>query len=321
MKAIRKSIITASLLFVSLSASAQRVNQLEEWMKGEINVHIDHGVEVTKSLGQERDIQQEGRPLIWRCDIYSFTLPKKYRYMLDEMIDTFEEYGREDSNCYGINSMSESSNGDRVGHSRRLMIGEDSNRFVTIGEDFTNFININILDTADRAKSHRYAYALEWREANKGKTDVRYTVTYAKIPSATTSIKKPQTNRTIVELADTVELDTDPVTDVVSRLHQGKPVNAADLLCNENILLIFSQLKKQFLAGQNTEFNAISIYTLCKRARECGFFSYPDPAFAEVQKAELRQLKHDIALMNVQTFDETIRIYLRMALGELEKIQ
>ena len=319
MKAIRKSIITASLLLVSLSASAQQINKLEEWMKGEIIVHIDHGVEVTKSLGQERDIQQEGRPLKWRCDIYSFTLPKKYRNWLDEMIDTFEEYGREDSNCYGINSMSESSTGDRVGHSRRLMIGDDPNRFVTIGEDYSNFININILDPADSAKSHRYAYALEWREANKGKTDVRYTVTYAKIPSATTSIKNSQTYSTIV--ADTVMLDTDPVTDVVSRLHHGKPVDAADLLCNENILLIFSQLKKQFLAGQNTEFNAISIYTLCKRARECGFFSYPDPAFAEVQKAELRQLKHDIALMNVQTFDQTLRTYLQMALGELEKIK
>ena len=100
--------MTASLLLVTLTATAQSVKEIEEQMGFKMTVANDHGVKVTKSLGQERDILKEGKPLKWRCDIYSFTLPKKQRYLLDEMIEEFETNGRENPNCYGINSMSES---------------------------------------------------------------------------------------------------------------------------------------------------------------------------------------------------------------------
>ena len=383
MKEIMKTVMTASLLLVTLTATAQSVQDIEKQMGFKMTVANDHGVEVTKSLGQERDILKEGKPLKWRCDIYSFTLPKKQRYLLDEMIEEFETNGRENPNCYGINSMSESKDGNRVGHERNLMVGDDPNRFVAIGKDYTNFININILDDADTTKTHRYAYALEWRDGNKGATDVRYIVTYAKIPSATTTITdqnwpmlnlgqsrvrkggpilfkgdarvewdgkdypvlsldslirdaqqkakdakkrieglrhKFQTKDALVLWNDTLEHDTDPVTDVVIRLHQGQPVTADDLLCNDNILLIFSLLKQQFLAGQNTEFNAISVYTLCKRAREYGFFSSGFPDFPN-GKAELEQLKRDIAQMKANAATDTIRNYLQMAIAELDKIK
>ena len=383
MKEIMKTVMTASLLLVTLTATAQSVKDIEKQMGFKMTIASDHGVEVTKSLGQERDILKEGKPLKWRCDIYSFTLPKKQHYLLDEMIEEFETNGRENPNCYGINSMSESKDGNRVGNERNLMVGDDPNRFVTIGKDYTNFININILDDADTTKTHRYAYALEWRDGNKGATDVRYIVTYAKIPSATTTITdqnwpmlnlgqskvrtgapilfkgdarvqwdgkdypvlsldslirdaqqkakdakkrieglrhKFQTKDALVLWNDTLEHDTDPVTDVVIRLHQGQPVTADDLLCNDNILLIFSLLKQQFLAGQNTEFNAISVYTLCKRAREYGFFSSGFPDFPN-GKAELEQLKRDIAQMKANAATDTIRNYLQMAIAELDKIK
>ena len=339
MKEIMKTVMTASLLLVTLTATAQSVKDIEKQMGFQITDVIDHGVEVTKSLGQERDILKEGKPLKWRCDIYSFTLPKKQRYLLDEMIEEFETNGRENPNCYGINSMSESKDGDRVGHERNLMVGDDPNRFVAIGKDYTNFININILDDADTTKSHRYAYALEWRDGNKGATDVRYIVTYAKIPSATTTITDQNwpfldlgksnvrkggpilfKGNALVLWNDTLEHDTDPVTDVVIRLHQGQPVTADDLLCNDNILLVFSLLKQQFLAGQNTEFNAISVYTLCKRAREYGFFSSDIPDVPN-GKAELEQLKRDIVQMKANAATDTIRNYLQMAIAELDKIK
>lgn len=383
MKTILKSIIATSLLLATITASAQRVESIEEQMKKIIDVVMDHQVEVTKSLGQERDIRKEGKPLTWRCDIYTFTLPKKYREHLDEMIEVFETQSRENPNSYGINSMSEASNGDHYVNKRNLMIGENPNRYVTIGEDYSNYLNVNLLDDADTTKTHRYAYALEWRSGSKGKTDVRYIVTYAKIPSATTSLiqqdwpylkfgqaniirhkgkpafiqgnariqwedkdypvqsldsllreaekrtkegeqrmketerrlrKKFQTDKSLVLWNDTLEHETDPVTDVVQRLQQGNVVSANDLLCNDLILLVFSQLKQQFLAGQNTEFNAISIYTLCKHAREYGFFTDNNA------KQELEQLKKEITTMQNRTTSETNRQYLQMALEELGKI-
>ena len=383
MKTILKSIIATSLLLATITASAQRVESIEEQMKKIIDVVMDHQVEVTKSLGQERDIRKEGKPLTWRCDIYTFTLPKKYREHLDEMIEVFETQSRENPNSYGINSMSEASNGDHYANKRNLMIGENPNRYVTIGEDYSNYLNVNLLDDADTTKTHRYAYALEWRSGSKGKTDVRYIVTYAKIPPATTSLiqqdwpylkfgqaniikrkgkpafiqgnariqwedkdypvqsldsllreaekrtkegeqrmketerrlrKKFQTDKSLVLWNDTLEHETDPVTDVVQRLQQGNVVSANDLLCNDLILLVFSQLKQQFLAGQNTEFNAISVYILCKHAREYGFFTDNNA------KQELEQLKKEITTMQNRTTSETNRQYLQMALGELGKI-
>jgi hypothetical protein len=256
------------------------------------------------------------------------------------------------------------------------MIGDDVNRYVTIGKDYENYININILDAADTTKSHRYAYALEWSE--KGKTtDVRYIVTYAKIPSTTTTITQPswpiidlgrslirrngpiqaenkaraywlgkeydfQSIDSLIQSArmkvqeerkayeqirqyiadnravvwnDSLRHETDPVTDVVSRLHQGQPITSDDLLCNDNILLIFSQLKQQYLSGQDTEFNAISIYTLCKRAHEYGFFT------SSRSKAELDQLKNEVITIYNKTEDQTCAHYLQMAFNELEKIE
>ena len=71
MREMLKHMFTVTLLLTTLSVSAQQPSKLESWMNGEINVMTDHGIEVTKSLGQERDIQKEGRPLKWRCDIYS----------------------------------------------------------------------------------------------------------------------------------------------------------------------------------------------------------------------------------------------------------
>ena len=393
------------LLFFLLATttSAQHVNDIETQMGFAINNAIDHGVEVTKSLGQERDILKEGRPVKWRCDIFSFTLPKKRRSDLDEMIRTFEECSREDPNCYGINSMSESSNGDRVGNVRNLMIGDDPERYIAIGKDYTNFININILDAADSTKSHRYAYALEWKDDGKGQTDVRYIITYAHIPSATTlngpyidlggsriqsrritsrlgnlrlgdgQIVGPNTLRekqleyairkafgkeagedpftaffkgsgqadalladttlwdemavdtcfTYESHTDTLSKDEQILNEVVRRLQNGRPVSADDLLCNDYILLIFSQLKQQYLAGQNTEFNAISIYTLCKRAREYGFFTGNKELEWSVEEArkELNQLKRDITTMLMRTTDEACRNYLRMAHDELDRIK
>lgn len=402
MKTLKKNLLAAGLLLAATSVSAQKVmvQDLETWMGSLISKAIDNKVEVTKSLCQERDILQEGTPLKWRCDMMTFTLPKKQRPLLDEMIKAFEVNGRENANCYGINTLT-IGNPQNEG-TRNLMIGEDPNRYVTIGEQYGNYINVNILDAADTTKTHRYAYALEWKEDHKGKVFARYIVTYAKIPSATSTIirqdwpyleigpsripkdgpiqapnkarvfylgkeysvqqldsvideaqkreaetfKKVKEDmkreaetykkvkeeiqreteavkqmRAFVVWTDSLHHDTDPVTAVVLNLQQGKNITADDLLCNDNILLIFAQLKKQYLAGQNTEFNAISIYNLCKQAHEYGFFS------GKNSQEELKQLKREIADLIDKTpeIDEGTnvqqRIYLGLALSHLEKIE
>ena len=376
-------------LLASITTSAQCV-KLEKRMNSLINEYSEE-LCTNKTINETRDPYKLGRPLTSKCEIYNFTLKKKDSYqreLLDEMLRALETEGREDSNCYSVNSMSESANGDIMGEMRRLMIGEDTEDYIEIGKDYNHFYNVNAIDTADATKSHRYAYAVEWRE--KGKTiDLRYIVTYAKIPSATTTItnqnwpyiefgrsrihkdspiqaenkarayylgkeysiqsldslineaqlrekenykkikeaiqregevaKKMQkafvNGNSVVVWSDSLDHDIDPVTDAVLRLQQGKGVTADDLVCNDNILLIFSQLKQQYLAGKNTEFNAISIYTLCKKAREYGFFT------GKYSKEELGQLKDEVITLYNKTEDKTCSRYLKMAIDELEKIE
>ena len=163
-----KNLILAGLMLATLNASAQKVvaQDIESWMSSLISQAIDNKVEVSKSLGQERDITKEGTPLKWRCDIMTFTLPKKHRSMLDEMIKAFEANGTYNPNCYGVNTLT-TGNPQNEGK-RNLMIGDDPSRYVTIGEQYGNYININILDASDTTKTHRYAYALEWKEDHKG---------------------------------------------------------------------------------------------------------------------------------------------------------
>ena len=57
------------LLLAATSAAAQHMTQdIEDWMNSNISRVIDAKIEVQKSLGQERDVLTEGRPLKWRCD-------------------------------------------------------------------------------------------------------------------------------------------------------------------------------------------------------------------------------------------------------------
>ena len=248
-----KNLILASLMLVSLNASAQKVvaQDIESWMSSLISQTMDNKVEVSKSLGQERDITKEGTPLKWRCDIMTFTLPKKQRSMLDEMIKAFEANGTYNPNCYGVNTLS-TGNPQNEGK-RNLMIGEDPNRYVTIGEQYGNYINVNILDAADTTKTHRYAYALEWKEDHKGNVFARYIVTYAKIPSA-------------------------QKTTIIGMGIPSNPINPFfnEMTNDDAFIRNFNSLKDYYMNHELTEMTANGIYELCKLGVKFGAFQLPD---------------------------------------------
>lgn len=317
MKTILKSLITASLLLATTAASAQKVitQDLETWMNSLISRAIDNNVEVSKSFGQERDIQKEGTPLKWRCDIMTFTLPKKQRPLLDEMIKAFEANGHDNPLCYGINTLT-TGNPQNEGK-RNLIIGDDINRYVTIDKDYGNFVNVNILDATDTTKTHRYAYALEWKEDHKGNVIARYIITYAKIPTNYTANMQIPSRYTATKQYFSSDL-ADAVKDMIKNGRElwGRDFAFDELLSEDNILLTFSKLKDQYINGENREFNAISIYLLCKRAREFGYFKN------ERAKAMLGQLKNEVReLVNTGSNDKAVLYYLQQALLELEQIK
>ena len=248
-----KNLILASLMLVSLNASAQKVvaQDIESWMSSLISQAIDNKVEVSKSLGQERDITKEGTPLKWRCDIMTFTLPKKQRSMLDEMIKAFEANGTYNPNCYGVNTLT-TGNPQNEGK-RNLMIGEDPSRYVTIGEQYGNYININILDATDTTKTHRYAYALEWKEDHKGNVFARYIVTYAKIPLA-------------------------QKTTIIGMGIPSNPINPFfnEMTNDDAFIRNFNSLKDYYMNHELTAMTANGIYELCRLGVRFGAFQLPD---------------------------------------------
>lgn len=309
MKKILKSLSFASLLLANMTASAQ--NQMLESLPTTVS---RSDISVQKSLSQERDVQREGLPMKSRCDIYTFTLTKKQsKGLLDRMIQVLENASREDPYCYGINTLS-TGNPQSEGK-RNLIIGDDMNRYVTIGEQYGNYVNVNILDANDTTKTHRYAYVLEWKEDHKGNVLARYIITYAKIPSAFTATKQlPSSPTTAIQNSSLA----DEVKDMIKNGRElwGRDFAADELISEENILLTFSKLKDQYINGNNHEFNAISIYLLCKRARSFGYFK------GEGSKATLKQLKDEVReLVNTGSSDKAVLYYLQHALLELQQIK
>ena len=279
-----KNLILAGLMLATLNASAQKVvaQDIESWMSSLISQTIDNKVEVSKSLGQERDITKEGTPLKWRCDIMTFTLPKKQHSMLDEMIKAFEANGTYNPNCYGVNTLT-TGNPQNEGK-RNLMIGEDPSRYITIGEQYGNYININILDATDTTKTHRYAYALEWKEDHKGNVFARYIVTYAKIPSAQT-------------------------TTVIGMGIPSNPINPFDneMTLDDAFIRNFNSLKDYYMNHELTEKIAVAVYELCKLGDRFGAFTLPD----STEKWE--KVMHDIDSLIEVAKTETDRLNFQKA--------
>lgn len=342
MKTIQKSLLTASLLLASVTASAQNVvaQDLESWMETILCQADERKVEVSRNIGHERDVQKEGTPLKWRRDIITLTLPRKHRNLLDDMIRAFESNAQYNPKCYGVNSQRGASNGNASNSIRRMMYGDFPMDYVEIGKDYNNYINVNILDAKDTTKKHRYAYALEWREQSgtteKGAVDVRYTVTYGKIPSSPSTglevIKK--SNKDAIESYKGFIKGLDPknvyrIGDarIPSRFlangdsafvveEIGEPAWNTEVLPameRGNYLLLFSNLKKQYKTQKNSEFTAISIYSLCKQAVEEGYFKGDS-------SEELNQLKSEVDKLIKDAKTETDRKYFMMALSQVEKI-
>ena len=355
MKTILKNLFIASLLLASMTASAQ--SQMLEELPTMLQKEFD--ITMKKSINYEGDVHT--RMLKSRCDIYTFTLTKKQQEKVFQgMLDGFEGVGHNDKNCYSVNSMNDLTGKESL---RNLIIGDDPNRHITIGQDYNNYINVNILDEKDTTKTHRYAYALEWREqsgtSEKGAIDVRYIITYAKIPSTYTatvsypslSVQNPSISGFIKERirspksgtqqapnkAQAWYLNKNPITRIEDKLSLSNgdtvfvvtskingengvwlpndPREAVnDMLCNDNVLLMFSNLKQYYNNHQNAELTAISIYTLCKHANVSDFFT--DPRSFE----ELEQLmcEMDVLIENAKT--ETDRKYFQMAREQLEQI-
>lgn len=292
--------ISVILLLLATAVHAQQRQGIEVSMANIISRVSDCGIKVDKKINIERDVTKEGMPMKSRCDIYSFTLPKRKSALLDEMIKSLESESVDNPNCYNVNNWSRSTYQDNA--LRNLMIGDDMQQYVTIGRNYANYLNVNILDASDVSKMHRYAYALEWSEVNKGNRVVRYIVTYAKIPALSANYVLP---------IDTVHIDVLPMetahTDVLP----------SDEWNDSTAYGIFDSLSKEILAGRNSAVNAQSIYNLLNTEllKKKNGITIND-LFTKAEQREMgKVLRRSLGIVK----DETTRQILRKAYAEIQK--
>ncbi len=245
-----KTIIKCLFFLLATSASAQN------WTLEELPSMLqkEYGLTLKKSINIERDILKEGRPLKSRADIYTFVLTaKQQEKILPGLQEAFEEAGKQDPNCYGINTMNDLTGKESL---RNLMIGDNPEQYIVIGKDYNNYVNVNFLDAEDSTKTHRYAYALEWREmqgtSEKGSLEVRYIITYAKIPSA---------QKTIIGMG----IPSNPINP-----------SSNDMTLDDAFIRDFSNLKSYYINHELTEKIAFAVYELCKLGDRFGNFTLPD---------------------------------------------
>ena len=245
-----KTIIKCLFFLLATSASAQN------WTLEELPSMLqkEYGLTLKKSINIERDILKEGRPLKSRADIYTFVLTaKQQEKILPGLQEAFEEAGKQDPNCYGINTMNDLTGKESL---RNLMIGDNPEQYIVIGKDYNNYVNVNFLDAEDSTKTHRYAYALEWREmqgtSEKGSLEVRYIVTYAKIPSE---------QKTIIGMG----IPSNPINP-----------SSNDMTLDDAFIRDFSNLKSYYINHELTEKIAFAVYELCKLGDRFGNFTLPD---------------------------------------------
>ena len=268
-------------------------------------------VEVTKTFSEERDFTKKARPLVAKADVYVFSIKKKDRKLIDEVLAAFEK-DRENENVYQvlthIGGQGVPTNG------RELLVGNDRKNSIYIGmKDIESWQLLCLIDPRDTSRTHRYAYAIEWNDDAKqvqltGKIRGKLAITYSVIP--------PE----LIDAFGVKEKDDDVSTSrIAQEVYKMGLAGKYDNFENETqILLAFNALKTEFLKGNtyNTSERgtiAMTIYSLC---------SYLAPIIKD--KPDLREhLRQEIGTM-INVCDDNTDLgkshigYLKLAIKALQ---
>lgn len=221
-------------------------------------------VNVTKSIMEERDFTKKSLPLIYKADIYNFTIKQKDRKLINEVLNAFEK-DRNNKDAYLFHTHS---GGHGVPtNARALFVGNNSKNAVNIGMDeMQSWQLICLIDPADFTRSHRYAYAIEWNNDPKqqqlsGKIHGRLVVTYSRIPDEVINAYTNQINST-----STTGKGNTSLNDLFLKKVE-KEGNYNFISNKTEALMGFEALKNEFLKGNTTTPTGstitMSIYTLC----------------------------------------------------------
>lgn len=224
-------------------------------------------VSVTKTISEERDVTNESLPVVAKADVYTFTIKKKDRKLIDEVLAAFEK-DRENANVYSI--LTHNGGHGIPTNGRELLVGNDRKNSVYIGmNDVESWQLLCLIDPADASRSHRYAYAIEWNDDPKqvllsGKIRGKLVVTYSPIPQGVLNMnsgKSQPSNKGKIN----DDLSSEDIANKV--YHLGLAGNFDRFENETQMLMAFGALKTEFLKGNTLTKEggtlAMTIYSLC----------------------------------------------------------
>lgn len=224
-------------------------------------------VSVTKTISLERDVSNESLPFVSKSEVYSFTIKKKDRKLIDEVLAAFEK-DRDNANVYSI--LTHNGGHGIPTNGRELLVGTDRQNSVYIGmNDVESWQLLCLIDPDDASRSHRYAYAIEWNDDPKqvllsGKIRGKLVVTYSPIPQDLIDSYLGKTKPS----SDGKQDDDLSSEQIANRVYHMGLAGKFDNFENETqMLMAFDALKTEFLKG-NTQTReggtlAMTIYSLC----------------------------------------------------------
>ena len=259
---MKKRIITIALMGFLIST----ISVAQENVKKAFDKFVaSKNVQISKSISEERDFTKDNLPLIAKADVYNFTMKQKHRKLIDEVLSAFEK-DRNDPNVYSI--LTHHGGHNIPLNTRELLVGNERKNSIYIGMDeWQSWQLICLLDPADKTRSHRYAYAIEWNDDPKqihlsGKIRGKLVVTYSVIPNGlnvnhakSTPSKKDADN----------ELSNENIIKELYKMGVFHDFNGIDN--KTQFLMAFEALKTTFMndnaVNQQTGTIAMTMYALC----------------------------------------------------------
>lgn len=254
-------------------------------------------VESTHKLNKE----PESGIKIGQLDVYEFTIPVSHHNLVEDIQQAFDQ---DKEKAYSM--VSASTANKRLYNYTSLAVGGDDTGYPLGDIKDSRYIYALFLDPADQSKTHRYAYAMEWREGAKeivGKLIVTY---------ATTQQYRQSHHRMkrITINGQNLNFDSNSFPFGNSFPFDSSSVFISDSLSfnfsktTESWLSEFNTFKNLFLKNPNStasNYYASYIYKLCKKADEL------DELEKKMVIRELEKLKKstDDELMQ-QMFDTSI---------------
>ena len=219
-------------------------------------------VESTHKLNKE----PESGIKIGQLDVYEFTIPVSHHNLVEDIQQAFDQ---DKEKAYSM--VTASSANRRLYNYTSLAVGGDDTGYPLGDIKDSRYIYALFLDPADQSKTHRYAYAMEWREGAKEIVG-KLIVTYATTQEHRRSIRQ---TRTISINGNTFKIDDNSFS-----LGSGFPFDNSSVFNNDSIfsygpksseswLSEFNTFKNLFLknpTGTASNYHVSHIYKLCKNA-------------------------------------------------------